>query len=100
MRLTISITSRCDSLVCLAFKVTNRRNPQRPSVTADYVQRVLSGTAQRGGSSGSPMSDQIGLQHSFLAAEAHCMTISLSQEGQVWPPQGAGEWGAQARGAL
>ena len=91
MRLTItaassnSATSSAaeDNKVCVKFTVINRANPTRPAITPEYVTKVLSGEVRRG-SSTSPMSDQIGLQHSFLAAQAAGMTVSLTQTAEVW----------------
>ena len=65
----------------LSFAVTNAANAARPPITPEYVQEVLAGTASRGRAV-SAMSDQIGLQHSFMAAKAHGMTLSLRQEGE------------------
>ena len=64
--------------VHLSFEVANRANPLRPRVTEDYVAKVLAGAATTGPAT-SAMSDQIGLQHSFLAAKAHGMDICLEQ---------------------
>ena len=86
VRLTITVASSNsaassaaeDNKVCVKFTVINRANPTRPVITPDYVKKVLSGEARRG-SGTSPMSDQIGLQHTFLAARAAGMTVSLTQ---------------------
>ena len=60
----------------LRFRVTNAVNPKRPRVTDLFVKQVLSGKAQPQ----SALSDHIGLSHSFLAADAQGMEVSLVQE--------------------
>ena len=67
-----------DNKVCVKFIVINRAKPTRPEITPGYVTKVLSDEVRRG-SSTSPTSDHIGLQHSFLAAQAGGMTVSLTQ---------------------
>ena len=62
--------------VRLRFMIINAVNPVRPRVTAAYVKRVLDGEAEPAQSA---LSDQIGLQHSFLAGEVQGMKISLTQ---------------------
>ena len=69
-------------LAMLSFRVTNLANPQRPPLTQEYISNVLAGKGQQGLPT-SAISDQIGLQHTYLAAEAHGMTISLSQTGPI-----------------
>ena len=67
--------------VRLSFKVTNKCNPARPALTPEYIDLVRSGKSFPSASQGTnAMSDQIGLQHSFLAAHAHGMQLSLTQE--------------------
>jgi hypothetical protein len=71
------------SMVSVKFMVSNAVNPSRPAVTQDYVKKVLSGEAWQEAPR-SAMSDRIGLQHSFLAAQAHGMSPCLRQhEGRV-----------------
>ena len=81
VRLTVHRRAARPGAVRLAFTLANRKHPARPTITADYVNQVLSGQAlpER---EASAMSDQIGLQHLLLAAEAHHMTVSLEQHGQ------------------
>ena len=69
-------------MVMLSFQVTNVANPARPAVTPEYIAKVLKGEAKASsGPSTSAMSDQIGLQHSYLAAKAHDMSVSFTQTG-------------------
>ena len=65
----------------LTLLVSNAKNPARPEVTEDYVKDVVSGKAVKGPST-SAMSDHIGLQHSFMAADTLGMTLSLNQRVQ------------------
>mmetsp|Transcript_64943 Transcript_64943/g.107815 ORF Transcript_64943/g.107815 Transcript_64943/m.107815 type:complete len:700 (-) Transcript_64943:382-2481(-) len=65
----------------LTLLVSNAKNPARPEVTEDYVKDVVSGKAVKGPST-SAMSDHIGLQHSFMAADTLGMTLSLKQRAQ------------------
>ena len=65
----------------LRITVSNAANPDRPSITPEYVEEVLSGAAQRSALT-SAMSDQIGLQHTFLAAETLGVRPSLKQDRQ------------------
>ena len=66
----------------LVFTVSNRANPARPRVTPDYLDDVLSGRLQSHGPATSAMSDRIGLQHAFMAAKAHGMTLRLTESAQ------------------
>jgi hypothetical protein len=68
-------------MVGVTFLVSNAANPDRPRVTEEYVQNVLAGKVTKGPSA-SAMSDYIGLQHAFLAAEALGMTLSVTQSGE------------------
>jgi hypothetical protein len=82
VRLTIACTPNpLGSARSLHITVSNVANPDRPSVTPDYVQQVLSGETQRSAST-SAMSDHIGLQHTFLAAGALGARPSLKSSGQ------------------
>ena len=63
----------------LEVVITNAVNPDRPVITEEYVKQVLAGEVQRGPAT-SAMSNYIGLQHSFMAAEAAGMKVSLTQE--------------------
>ena len=74
-------TTEIEERVRLTFLLTNRANPSRPTVTPEYIDRVLSGESRKAGASTSAMSDQIGLQHAFLAADLHNMETSLVQVG-------------------
>ena len=65
----------------LTLLVSNAKNPARPEVTEDYVKDVVSGKTVKGPST-SAMSDHIGLQHSFMAADTLGMTLSLNQRAQ------------------
>ena len=68
--------------VQLAFVVTNKANPARPPLTQEYIDLVRSGKPVPSSAvTTSAMSDQIGLQHSFLAAEAHGIELSIRQVG-------------------
>ena len=69
--------------VMLSFQVCNAANPARPAVTPGYIAKVLAGKADTAGPSSRALSDRIGLQHSFLAADAHNMTISFTQTGST-----------------
>ena len=70
--------SACGQMVGVTFLVSNTANADRPRVTEEYVQNVLAGKVAKGPSA-SAMSDYIGLQHSFLAAEVLGMTLSVTQ---------------------
>ena len=65
--------------VHLEVCVTNNANPSRPVVDDDYVTSVR----RQDGSQHAPdpMSDQTGLERSFLAAEVHGLSMSLAQQG-------------------
>ena len=67
--------------VRLAFAVTNRAHPARPPLTPEYVDGILRGHPGPAGRAAarSAMSDQIGLQHSYLAAQ-------VVPEGSEEPP--------------
>ena len=80
VRLVVT-TTEIEERVQLTFLLTNRTNPSRPTVTPEYIDAVLSGKSRKAGASTSAMSDQIGLQHAFLAADLHNMKTSLVQVG-------------------
>ena len=65
----------------LTATVTNVSHPARPAVTPEYVAKVLAGEAQLGPTT-SAISDRIGLQHSFMAAETMGADLKLTQTGQ------------------
>ena len=65
----------------LTLVISNRANPNRPTVTPQFLRRVLDGEVGQGRRLSSAMSDQIGLQHAFLAAKLHGMHLSLVQHG-------------------
>ena len=77
-----NVQEQPEQLVMLSFRVTNMANPQRPPLTQEYISNVLAGKGQQGRPT-SAISDQIGLQHTYLAAEAHGMTISFAQTGPI-----------------
>eukprot|EP00667_Euglena_gracilis_P003097 EG_transcript_3106 len=64
----------------LTLTVANRAHPQRPPITAEFISDVLKGL-RRPASSGSSLSQHLGLQHMFLAAAAHGMALDLQQRG-------------------
>ena len=68
-----------ESQVQLEVCVTNRANPSRPMIDDDYITSVRRQDGSRHGPD--PMSDQIGLNQSFLAAEVHGLSMSLTQQG-------------------
>ena len=68
-----------ESQVHLEVCVTNRANPSRPMIDDDYITSVRRQDGSRHGPD--PMSDQIGLNQSFLAAEVHGLSMSLTQQG-------------------
>jgi hypothetical protein len=71
----------------VTFMVTNRAHPQRPPLTKAFVDSFRNPDnhpqplPKDALGLCSAMSDQIGLQHAFLAAEAHGMELSLVQVG-------------------
>eukprot|EP00668_Euglena_longa_P019884 GGOE01024700.1.p1 GENE.GGOE01024700.1~~GGOE01024700.1.p1 ORF type:complete len:667 (-),score=195.69 GGOE01024700.1:238-2157(-) len=65
----------------LRFVVRNRAKPSRPRLTPEFVESVLRGEV--GSEPGNGLSDHLGLQHLFLAAEVHDIHLSLQQEGDV-----------------
>ena len=69
-----------DGTKMLEIMVTNAVHPGRPAITEEYIKKVLAGEVQRGPST-SALSNYIGLQHSYMAAEAGGMKVSLTQEG-------------------
>ena len=78
IRLRIETAPLDGGATSLRIIVTNTANPERPVVTEAYVDQVLRGEIHYTPAT-SAISDHIGLQHSFLAARAHNMQISLSQ---------------------
>eukprot|EP00668_Euglena_longa_P006809 GGOE01008142.1.p1 GENE.GGOE01008142.1~~GGOE01008142.1.p1 ORF type:complete len:706 (+),score=191.03 GGOE01008142.1:138-2120(+) len=65
----------------LTFTVTNCCKPSKPKVTPEFVQSVLRGEMMM--EPGNSLSDHLGLQHVFMAAEAHGIRLTLQQEGDV-----------------
>ena len=68
-----------ESQVHLEVSVTNRANPSRPVIDDDYIASVRRPDGSQHGPD--PMSDRIGLDESFLAVEAHGLSMSLTQQG-------------------
>eukprot|EP00667_Euglena_gracilis_P010698 EG_transcript_10894 len=67
----------------LTFSITNRLHPDRPPITDDFLQRVLSGDVPVHAASSTALSDHIGLSHMVTAAEAHDMVLQLTQAGDI-----------------
>eukprot|EP00668_Euglena_longa_P007008 GGOE01008371.1.p1 GENE.GGOE01008371.1~~GGOE01008371.1.p1 ORF type:complete len:677 (-),score=200.43 GGOE01008371.1:758-2674(-) len=65
----------------LTFAVTNRTKGHKPPMTPEFVESVLQGAT--GSEQGNGLSDHLGLQHLFMAAEVHGIRLSLQQEGDV-----------------
>eukprot|EP00668_Euglena_longa_P003879 GGOE01004544.1.p1 GENE.GGOE01004544.1~~GGOE01004544.1.p1 ORF type:complete len:743 (-),score=201.65 GGOE01004544.1:1991-4114(-) len=81
---SLSNTDTDDKRYRLTFEVTNRVAPHRPQVTPDLLRRVLSGQQEpscHSPSSGTALSDHLGLRHMFVAADIHNMEVTLQQLG-------------------
>eukprot|EP00667_Euglena_gracilis_P007839 EG_transcript_7934 len=65
----------------LTFTVTNHLKPSKPAVTPEFVQAVLRGEVVP--EPGNNLSDHLGLQHIFMAADAHDIQLALQQEADV-----------------
>eukprot|EP00668_Euglena_longa_P007287 GGOE01008717.1.p1 GENE.GGOE01008717.1~~GGOE01008717.1.p1 ORF type:complete len:759 (+),score=248.32 GGOE01008717.1:52-2277(+) len=63
----------------LVFRVTNRADPDRPTITPDFLQDRLTGEEPADHVAVSPLPNGLGLQHLWLAAAAHNMHLSLRQ---------------------
>ena len=66
-----------DQLV-LTFTISNPAAPGKPGITVDFVRSILNGVRHAGADA---LSDQIGLQHCFLAGRALGCTPRLQQVG-------------------
>ena len=79
VRFAFSVSQvRSRDKVWLTVRLTNTANPARPRITEEFVDQVLHGEFTE---HGDIMSDHIGLQQSYAAAEAMGMEISLAQSG-------------------
>eukprot|EP00667_Euglena_gracilis_P003747 EG_transcript_3761 len=67
----------------LGFEVSNRVHEGRPHVSPEFVARILAGEAETTPAASCTLSDNLGLRHMYLAAEAHGMTVGLRQEADV-----------------
>eukprot|EP00668_Euglena_longa_P010637 GGOE01012882.1.p1 GENE.GGOE01012882.1~~GGOE01012882.1.p1 ORF type:complete len:677 (-),score=154.84 GGOE01012882.1:1081-3111(-) len=67
----------------LTFCVTNHSHPERPQITEDFMHRVVAGEMESREPSSPALSDHIGLSHMITAAEAHDMSLWLTQQGSV-----------------
>eukprot|EP00667_Euglena_gracilis_P007148 EG_transcript_7213 len=67
----------------LTFIVRNRAKAGRPQLTPEFVQAALRGQAVPEPGQDHRLSDGLGLQHLFMAAEAHDVRLSLRQDGDV-----------------
>eukprot|EP00669_Euglena_mutabilis_P007245 TRINITY_DN2598_c0_g1_i1.p1 TRINITY_DN2598_c0_g1~~TRINITY_DN2598_c0_g1_i1.p1 ORF type:complete len:626 (-),score=156.17 TRINITY_DN2598_c0_g1_i1:540-2279(-) len=65
----------------VAFTISNRANPARPVISQELIDKFLAATAPT--TSGSLLSDHLGLRHMFAAAAAQRMTVALSQDDGV-----------------
>eukprot|EP00667_Euglena_gracilis_P003243 EG_transcript_3253 len=71
--------TECDAE--LTFAVRNRVPGNKPPITLEFVEAVLRGEVAS--EPGNGLSDGLGLQHLFLAAEVHAIRLTLGQEGDV-----------------
>eukprot|EP00668_Euglena_longa_P004166 GGOE01004881.1.p1 GENE.GGOE01004881.1~~GGOE01004881.1.p1 ORF type:complete len:517 (-),score=130.95 GGOE01004881.1:671-2221(-) len=71
-----------DNQFVVTFEVRNRSHPERPPVTSDLVCQVLNGEDCYSAGT-SALSEHLGLQHMFLAAQACGMALTLEQEEDV-----------------
>eukprot|EP00667_Euglena_gracilis_P006499 EG_transcript_6555 len=65
------------------FAITNRAHPAKPRVTEEFVQDVIAGKYINQLAPEETLSDHIGLDHIFTAADAHQMVASLTQVDDV-----------------
>jgi len=72
----------CDRMR-LRITVTNRAHPDRPALTPDFVARAFAGAIVHRTGHVPWMSDQIGLSHCLVAAQAHDVCVSLTQDGDI-----------------
>jgi len=63
----------------LSFEVTNRCHPRRPPLTPNFVSQAMTG--QNNPEPSTVLSDNLGLTHITMAAEAHGMAVTLDQIG-------------------
>eukprot|EP00667_Euglena_gracilis_P005338 EG_transcript_5374 len=85
--ISLSPTPGSEKTQLLIFEVMNCANPDRPVVTPDLVEQLVRGDAvpcPRGAS----VSEHLGLQHMFMAAQAQNMALTLVQDGNVVLLQG------------
>eukprot|EP00667_Euglena_gracilis_P003066 EG_transcript_3074 len=75
---TITATEAVDGRQFLTFEVANRTHPDRPVVTPELVERLFRGQEERP-LNAPALSEHLGLQHMFMAAQAHGMALTLEQ---------------------
>ena len=81
VRLTVTTEALAEEGLRLTFVVANRADAAKPVVTPAFLDRVLNGSSGAGLQSRSPMSDCVGLRHTFLAAGLLGMHVTLTQPG-------------------
>ena len=67
----------------LVFEVTNRADPAKPRVNDEFVTKALRGEGPHSLQPSSSLSEGLGLQHIFLAAQTLGIDASLRQETDV-----------------
>ena len=72
----------------LVFCVTNRADPNKPTITDEFVRRCICGEREQA-MAPAGVSEGLGLQHIFMAGPAMGMTVSLAQEGDFVTFQGS-----------
>eukprot|EP00668_Euglena_longa_P025079 GGOE01031307.1.p1 GENE.GGOE01031307.1~~GGOE01031307.1.p1 ORF type:complete len:886 (-),score=253.83 GGOE01031307.1:1289-3754(-) len=69
----------------LTFQISNRADPAKPLVTADFIDALLNGKSNRSGELvySSALSEHLGLHHMFKVAETHGIALTLQQDGNM-----------------